>query len=344
MQAVYRRARVLVTSRRIARLRPIPAFTMAQKFSTSGAQTAGVLLRTIPEAQQVVIAQELTTKLRSNFDDAAASVAIELIAGRDDEALRHDFLHVLKLRIQHGSPDNVSSLLTSFPELSNRMVAVAANHLIKPEQHATAEPPVERTANLIIEDHQEGLEGIETDSQEASSFAALQWLRFAKVALPNGRIHEHGNSLFSSALKYLSDTNRSTALAARDLIFSLLPSETGQNNLQAVRSTISSLITARDLKLQQTLGYALWMRLLAASDEIDLSSIDLIDEAYWTPLLHGLRNGDAERRKMCLDILKRSTALAIEQGKFGAVARTDNGKFFTACSMHATYPRSCCCI
>lgn len=342
MQAVCRRARVI--SQRIARLRPIPAFTMAQKFSTSGAQTAGVLLRTIPEAQQVVIAQELTTKLRSSFDDAAASVAVELIAGRDDEALRDDFLDVLKLRIQHGSPDNVSSLLNPFPELSDRMVVVAANHLVKPEQHAAAEPPVESTANLTIGDHLEGLEGIETDSQEASSFAALQWLRFAKVALPSGSVHEHRNSLFGSALKYLSDTNRSTALAARDLVFSLLPSETGQNNLQAVRSTISSLITARDSKLQQTLGYALWMRLLAASDDVDLSSIDLIDEAYWTPLLHGLRNGDAERRKMCLDNLKRSTALAIEQGKFGAVARTDDGKFFSACSRHATCTPSCCCI
>jgi hypothetical protein len=61
-----------------------------------------------------------------------------------------------------------------------------------------------------------------------------------------------------------------------------------------------------------------------------LSSIDINDEAYWAPLLLGLRSGDAERRKMCLDILKRSVALAVEQGAVGAVARSGAGKSVTA--------------
>ena len=76
---------------------------MAQKFSTSGAQTAGVLLQTIPEAQQIVIAKELNARLRSQFDDAAASVAIELVAGRDDATLQDDLLDVLKIRIETAS-------------------------------------------------------------------------------------------------------------------------------------------------------------------------------------------------------------------------------------------------
>jgi hypothetical protein len=64
-----------------------------------------------------------------------------------------------------------------------------------------------------------------------------------------------------------------------------------------------------------------------------LSSIDINDEAYWAPLLLGLRSGDAERRKMCLDILKRSVALAVEQGAVGAVAGSGAGKSVSAWSV-----------
>ena len=75
---------------------------MAQNFSTSGAQTAGVLLKTIPEDQQVAIAKELSVRLRSQFDDAAASVAIELVAGRSETTLQDELLEVLKVRVENG--------------------------------------------------------------------------------------------------------------------------------------------------------------------------------------------------------------------------------------------------
>lgn len=304
-------------------LRP-PSLSMAH-FSTSGAQTAGMLLKTIPKEQQLVIARELTTDLRSTFDVAAASVAVELIADRDDATLRDDLLDVLKLQVEHGSPDKVVSLLSPFPKLLNQLLVVAGEHLDNPDTRiAAGSSEVAREAADAGEHN--GLGGIETDDQDASNNIPLQWLRFAKIALSSGHSSGNEDSLFSSALKFLNDANRATALAARDLVFSLISSPAAQSNFEAVRSTITSLIVARDSKLQQTLGYALWMRLLAASDVVNVSSIDLSDDSYWEPLLQGLRNGDAERRKMCLDILKRSVALAVEQGKTGAVARTETGK------------------
>lgn len=296
---------------------------MAQNFST-GAQTAGVLLQTIPEAQQIAIAKELIARLRSQFDDAAASVAIELVSGQSDATLQDDLLDVLKTRIESGFPDGVASLLKSFSNLSSRLVTAAADFLADPKVFANlAVDPTTQSANKAEQDE---LSNVDPDKQDPSNDLALQWLRFAKQTVSIDHISEREDSLFASALDFLNDTHRSTALAARDLIFSLLSSKTGQNSLNAIRETISSLISTRDAKLQQTLGYALWMRLLASSDEVDLSSIDLNDDSYWSPLLSGLRNGDAERRKMCLDILKRSVALAIEQEKPGAVARKDSGE------------------
>jgi len=299
---------------------------MAQNFSTLGAQTANVLLQTIPEAQQIIIAKELITRLRLQFDDSAASVAVELVSRQDDATLQHNLLDVLKIRVESGFPDHIASLLKSAPSLSSQLVAAAVDFLVDPKKHASIESTTDITTQSSNRNEQDELNDVDPYKQDLSNDLALQWLRFAKKVLSSGLSHEREDALFASALGFLNDGHRSTALAARDLVFSLLSSKTGQNNLIIVRDSISSLISARDAKLQQTLGYALWMRLLASSGEVDLSTIDLYDDLYWSPLLSGLRDGDAERRKMCLDILKRSVALAIEQGVLGAVARKDTGE------------------
>lgn len=318
---------------------------MVQNFST-GAQTAGVLLQTIPKAQQITIAKELIVRLRSQFDDAAASVAIELVSGQDDTTLQDELLDVLKIRIESRFPDSVSSLLRSFSNLSIRLLTTAADFLADPK--ASNDVATDPTTQSSVKAEQDELSNVDPDQKDPSNDLALQWLRFAKQTMPTDLTSEREASLFGSALNFLNDAHRSTALAARDLVFSLLSSKTGQNSLNAVRETIGSLISARDAKLQQTLGYALWMRLLACSDEVDLSSIDLNDDSYWSPLLSGLRNGDAERRKMCLDILKRSVALAIEQEKPRAVACKDNGKlstsFFLNSPLHTKCTRNSKCV
>jgi hypothetical protein len=311
---------------------------MAQNFST-GAQTAGVLLQTIPKSQQIAIAKELIIKLRSQFDDAAASVAVELVSGQDDATLQDDLLDVLKIRIESGFPDSVASLLKSFSNLSSRLITAATDFLADPK--ASNDLATDSTTQPFSKAEQDELSNVDPDEQDPSNDLALQWLRFAKQTVSPDCTTDREDSLFESALRFLNDAHRSTALAARDLVFSLLSSKTGQNNLGAVRESIGSLISARDAKLQQTLGYALWMRLLASSDEVDLSSIDLTDDSYWLPLLSGLRNGDAERRKMCLDILKRSVALAIEQVKPGAVARNDGGELAILSFVGALLSHTC---
>jgi hypothetical protein len=299
---------------------------MAQ-LSTSGAQTAGVLLKTIPKEQQLAIARELIINLRSKFDVSAASVAVELVADGDNSTLKYDLLDVLKSRIELGSPDEVVTLLTSFPKLLDQLVTLAGQHLDHPVNSIAIES-ITIASETTDPDEQTGLVRVDPDEDDTTSNLLLQWLRFVKIAISSGHSlqRENEKGLFTSALKSLDNTNKSTALAARDLAFLLISSPAAQQNLDAVKTTIASLITARDAKLQQTLGYALWMRLLAASDVVDLSQLNLSDDSYWEPLLSGLRNGDAERRKMCLDILKRSVALSVEQERIGAVARTESGK------------------
>lgn len=299
---------------------------MAHQFSTSGAQTAGVLLKTIPEAQQSAIARELIVRLRHSFDDAAASVVIELVTGRNDAALQDGLVQVLTSRIEEGSPESVASLLRQSQELLSQLVKIAIESLTSLSKHANIEF-VKAEPELSTADYGSEHEDVPALSQDSSSNASLQWLRFAKIAVSSYQTTDHEHTLFSNALEFLQHGNRPTALAARDLVFSLFTSsEVAQKSLDAVRVTIGCLIASPDSKLRQTLGFALWMRLLAASDILNLSALDLMEDSYWEPLLLGLRQGDAERRKMCLDILKRSVALAIEEGKLDAVTNNDSGK------------------
>lgn len=308
---------------------------MAQKFSTSGAQTASVLLRTIPEAQQAIIAKELTRKLRTSFDEAAASVAVELVAGRDDAALKDDLIDVLVSRVEQGSPESVASLLSQSPDLSGRLVAVAIEALSKPDQSSLSIPTHSDSQTADHDDEQ--FDEVAKGDQDASVDSKLQWLRFTKQTVPRGQNEGHEQALFKKALELLKSIDRATALAARDLAFALFSSSSvAQKQLKGFRETISALIDSSDSKLQQTLGYALWMRLLAASDVLDVSAIDLKNDAYWQPLITGLRSGDGERRKMCLDILKRSVALAIDQGNLAAVTSKNNGKSCTDHRKHKT--------
>lgn len=147
--------------------------------------------------------------------------------------------------------------------------------------------PTKTESEVTGSDEQTGIGRVQPDEQDATSSTLLQWLRFTKIAISAGHLLQKQNEkhIFTSSLRSLKNTNRPTALAARDLVFLLISSPAAQGSLEAVRTTIASLIAARDAKLQQTLGYALWMRLLAASDVVDLSQLDLSDDSYWEPLL-----------------------------------------------------------
>ena len=196
---------------------------MAQQFSTSGAQTAGVLLKTIPEAQQSLIARELTTRLRDSFDDAAASVAVELVSGRNEANLKDELIQVLTLRIEEGSPDNVASLLRQSPELLTRLMTITTESLSSLSKGPDTDSVKAEQLSSTADDRSEH-EEVPATNQGQSSDASLYWLRFAKIALCSGHDIDHEDSLFINALEFLKHGDRPTALAARDLVFSLFAS------------------------------------------------------------------------------------------------------------------------
>jgi hypothetical protein len=294
--------------------------------TSTGAQTASVLLRTLPTSQQLVIAKDLLSSLRSDYDEAAASVAVALISGLHDTELWRNLLDVLTARIENGNPESVSSLTQQSPELSRDLRKSASERLDALASHYLASP------GLVVAGFAVNIEADMLDnSPEGTSKApsALQWLLFARRVLAQSNIVHDQEEMLRAALCLIGTLDKSTALAARDLVFLLLSlGSVNAEGAKLLQLITTALISAQDSKLHQTLGYSVWLQAVASTDRGSALCFDISVDTYWQLILAGLRHGDAERRKLALEILKRSVAVAIEQERPWLVTNDANGKLY----------------
>lgn len=334
MQALHRR---IITGHRALRLRHLTPWPMAVNgFSTTGSQTASVLLSSIPVTQQLSVVRGLTAQLQNAFDETAASVVLQLIDHQTDEQLRQGVVNVIIARIESGEPESAARLLEGSNVLSElilkkaetRLRACAASCLQDPGSLATG-----FADRLQAEGFDKALDA--TDLAVLSS-----WLRYARLATSSGSEPLRGSSLLRSGLVLLGSNDSKVALSAKNLVSTLLKTETIEDDGMSRRS-IDALISVQGSKLHQTLGYSLWLRCLAAFQPGKRTLIDVNVEGYWERIRFGLRHGDAERRKLCLDILKRSVAVAIEIGRPELITRQADGKSLHTCICHRVLG-SCC--
>lgn len=293
----------------------------ANKFSTSGVQTANVLLNAISGPEQLSIARALTGKLRQDFDETAASTVLQLSTHHEDEKLRQDIVGVLAARVEKGEAETVARLLISsenyalllFKVAQDRLLVIAGSCI---NGHGSLTPGY--AGRLQVG----GIDPELESSAEISSAAA--WLRFARLMTSSSVGGQaQASSLFRSGIVLLGSEDPPIALAARDLVISLI--STDNLDAQLLSRSISALIPTSGSKLHQTLGYSVWLRSLAASEPGKPSLLPVGEADYWEPIKMGLRYGDMERRKLCLDILKRSVAIAIESGRPDIVTRDPKG-------------------
>lgn len=290
-------------------------------FSTSGAQTANVLLGAIPQEQQLAVAKGLTARLQAHFDETAASVVLQLVEHQTDQLLRQDVASVLIARIEEGQPESVARLLKGSGDLSESLIN-------------TSKARLRASAGQCLSDHgflvtgfagRLQATGFDNASESTNVAVVSSWLRYARLVVSPASSKGHISSLLRSGLVLLGSNEDHVALAAKDLVFNLLKFGIVEHDGILPRA-IDALISAQGFKLHQTLGYSLWNRCLSATnpDKAPLVRVD-VDE-YWAPIQSGLRNGDSERRKLCLDILKRSVALAIDIGRQELVTRRADGE------------------
>jgi len=294
----------------------------ANRFSTSGFQTANALLGGLPAAQQLSIAHSLASGLRSGFDETAASVVLRLVADQADEQLKQDLVGVLVDRIEQGQPESVAKVVAESNDISSSLLGVGQTRL-----ESIADQSLRGDGFLVTRySVRLGIEGSAATTETVGVAVTRAWLQFVRLEVRSAGQIGGSSNLLRSALVLLGSIETSIAVAAKDLVFSLLESQNRCDESLLTR-TIDALISVGDSKLHQTLGYSLWLRCLAATEPGKRDLMRVHAERHWESIKSGLRHGDAERRKLCLDILKRSVALAIETGRPELVTPDANGTF-----------------
>lgn len=294
---------------------------MAKAFMSSGGQTASVLLRAIPLDQHPLLVESLAASLRSNFDEGTASLLVELVSHQTDKQAKQNLLDLLIEQVEEDSPGTAALLSLQSPDLAQDLLDITTDRLYQIVGNWDGQPDCvipSFTGILPVHLARSGSGSSKKDDAQPPK-VAMQWLRFAKSLAAADLLEQRNERLVYSALFLLGAISQSTSLAARDLVFSLLPtSPLFEESVKLIPRAMAALLSSH-LKNHQTLGYTLWLRSLAALDQCGLNILDIAATDYWKPIHRGLRHGDTERRKLCLEILKRSVALAIEKGQVATV-------------------------
>lgn len=153
-----------------------------------------------------------------------------------------------------------------------------------------------------------------TDENVGLSHSSIaSHLRFCNSTFPSVPLRSAHAEAVSAALGLLVHPESDICHAARDLVFAVLlhSDEYGAREILALQSPaiwarVQQLTEEHSGKQATVLGYSLWLRwlLFARQSKSDLTQI--LDGTHWDLILRGLRRGDAEIRKLCLNILKLS--------------------------------------
>lgn len=280
---------------------------MRRSQKTTMATPSSIILSHVPRESRASLFSGLICALEPNDKSSIDFVASAVIEQGDDEALKLLAGFLLQL-IESGRPESAVSIAVEYQKIGGSFFAHSSAILSQAKfERQDAEPRITSIASH---------------------------LRFCKslfLLLPVESAHA---GVLSASVELLVNTDQSVCHAARDLIFAVLLDSQTSTTREVVRSIASSLwdqvqqlIQPECNKQDQVLGYSLWLRWLLAVEQagIDLSSH--IDELYWDHILHGLRRGDAEIRKLCLNILKLS--LVAESNRIDTATRTQFERYAT---------------
>lgn len=288
---------------------------------------ARTLLRHVPEGERADVVREAIGLLGQD-GSADIDLTTALLAEHPDPGLQQEYVARLVALVEAGHVDQVLPPVARDAELRGLLF-----------EHIT-----ERLA-LLVSSLRASRKGIfpvpidggsifpkpgtvsSDDENPAPNLDALQrLLAFIKRSYPVKSEAVPSERLVSVSLTSLGASDERTCIAARSALLSLLKAQghVGDDRLRLLWTCITCLVDSASA-FHQGLGFSLW---LALAGKLHTSSAILIEQGYWERLRGGLRQGDAERRKQCLGIFRRSIALAIRNEAVKAIV----------CSQHQSSP------
>ncbi|KAK5167644.1 uncharacterized protein LTR77_007343 [Saxophila tyrrhenica] len=244
-----------------------------------------VLLDRIPVAERYSVLRDLIWSLKPD-DQAELRLAASVIRQDGGEGLSQELSLFLERTIEQGHVQLAVGLCLEDQQLCHTLLSRAIEEAIKAKS---------------------------VNSNDFSIFEHLRpWLRFASLVTPHAPFSDIQSRLLEVCLELLHSEKSEIQKSARDVVLETLalpypdaPITSSTALSELIWSHVRSLIDS-GRPFSVITGYSIWLRwLLSASGEQTLKTGD---DEYWQLLSNGLRYGDAERRKLCLNILKLTIA------------------------------------
>lgn len=252
--------------------------------SRKAMSTAGAIaLSHVPEASRPALFSGLIDALQLEDRPSIDFVASAVAEGGDEET--QELLSAFLCRsIEAGKPDAAVSIASKYPDIGQRLFARSKDILHQSQSR-------------------EGRECLD-------AAVIANHLRFCKAAFSLLPTTAEQSGILSASRLRMHDVDENICQAARDLFFSAFSMKNADDIIEPLAGGLWSLIAhlvTLDNKRDHLLGYSLWLRWLVSADGRGI--LKHMNRMYWKYLLRGLRRGDAEIRKLCLNILRLSMGI-----------------------------------
>ena len=277
-------------------------------------QTARLVLGRVPESEQARVVAEVVKALDDQSSGADLGFAATLLDLQPDVDAEEALLTHLQRLIARGEHDQVLSVLDARPSMRQKaisrtvdMVTQTVSLLESGPAHLIAVPLAEGSKaaapNGVLVEHNEGL-----DSSIDAASSSLKFLIRVDCHLET----EHAESLLLACVSLLGMKDKRLCSIAQEALSSLLNLRFSfiRNHSALFWTRIRTLVSASDV-FHRTLGFGLWLRWIASEANVDHASLG--QPEYWNAIIGGLLNGDSERRKASLQVLRLSVEVASEE-------------------------------
>jgi tRNA guanosine-2'-O-methyltransferase len=284
---------------------------------TSTQPAIRTLLDRIPPPDRTQVVRDAIASVKLD-DPPGASVALSLLAAQWDHESEQQLLGRLYASIVAGHAGAAFSATEEDPNLRVRLLHRVVRQLLGVAYHLEKLPKSELPVSLLDVASLPGWGHVPDPSLDH----VVPLLRFLKLALSPRCDRGDLKFLVAATLNFLGVADESICLAARDVV-SILTS----GAFPCIREGTMTLWPCAQALIQRSsgpfhigLGFAIWLRWASCAD----LSRALRDPTYSTLLRRGLLEGDGERRKQCLGILRLSVAHAAEAEDTRAMICSDS--------------------
>lgn len=255
---------------------------------------------------RLAITRSLTESLNTSYSTTSAVLCASLIADDDERDAKQALVKILLARACHTDSDDVIEAAKSAQWLENALLSAISSEL----------------SNAPHRDEKQ----TQSSAVESNGLSSLHLLRCAQRLVSESVESKLLTDLAAVCLRLICSAAKQIAFAARSVLFSImLLGNHAEHSAQEIRECVSKcLLSDQALPFQQTLGYSLWLRQLSSTPSFMIAHIG--EPQYWDKIAAGLRYGDNERRKLCLEILKLSVKVAVDGHRTDLIIDDESGK------------------